>query len=47
MTRNQSIITALVGAAYLVAAFHCEGYAQTLFAFVAGIHICAAFTIKE
>ena len=47
MTKNQAIIVALAGAAYLVAAFHCEGYAQTLFAFVSGLHICAAFIIKE
>ena len=47
MSRSQAITTALIGAAYLVAAFHCEGYAQTLFAFISGLHICAAFIIKE
>ena len=47
MTKNQAIITALIGAAYLFAATHLEGYAQTLCAFVAGVHICAAFIIKE
>ena len=47
MTRNQAVITALIGAAYLFASTLFDGYPQTLFAFVSGLHIAAAFTIKE
>lgn len=46
MTRTQSILTALIGAAYLASAFHFEGTLSHILACIAGIHITAAFLIK-
>ena len=47
MTKPQSIIVALLGAAYLAVACNFEGTSGIILAFFAGLHICAAFTIKE
>ena len=47
MTKTQSTIVALIGAAYLAFAFHIEGTSSIIIGFFAGLHICAAFTIKE
>ena len=47
MTKTQSIIVALIGAAYLCVATHFDNNLSLVLSFLAGIHICAAFTIKE
>lgn len=47
MTKAQAIIVALIGAAYLAIAVHIGGTSSIILAFGAGLHICAAFTIKE
>ena len=46
MTKTQSLIVALIGAAYLCVAMHFDNNLSLILAFLAGVHICAAFTIK-
>jgi hypothetical protein len=47
MTKTQSIIVALIGAVYLCVATHFDNNLSLVLSFLAGVHICAAFTIKE
>lgn len=47
MTKTQAIIVALIGAAYLCVATHFDNNLSLVLSFLAGVHICAAFSIKE
>lgn len=47
MTRNQALVAALIGAAYLAFSFSFDGALSRILACLAGIHITAAFIIKE
>lgn len=47
MSRNQALVAALIGAAYLAFSFQFDGALSHILAFIAGTHITAAFIIKE
>ena len=47
MTRTQALIVALIGTVYLCVATHFDNNLSLVLSFLAGVHICAAFSIKE